>query len=172
MRCPVLLRVLVIAALLAVDGRGLPQLVSDRALADGNVSSSIVFVTADREAAGCCGTAACCCCRAEAVPPVKDTQHLACGEQDASLSGQVHDTFDDARNGCGCSARQRPDAPRIPMAPSPAGHLETSVDLLSVSNAISLLCADVAEAPCSAATSVSFPSPLQRQLARFCCWRT
>ena len=172
MRCPVLLRALVIAALLAVDGRGLPQLVSDRALADGNVSSAIVFVTVDREAAGCCGTNACCCCRADATLPAEDTQHLACGEQDESLSGQVHDTFEDARTGCGCSARQRPDAPRIPMAPSPTGDQETSIVLLSVSNTTSLLCADVAEAPRTAATSVSFPSPLQRQLARLCCWRT
>lgn len=164
MRCPVLLRVLVITAMLAVDGRGLPQLVSERAIANGDVSSAIVFVTAEREAAGCCGTAACCCCT--------NTGTLAEESQDVSLSPQMRDTSPDAPSGCGCSARQTPDAPRLPMAPSPAGDHETSLDLLSPSNTTSLLCAAAAEVPRPAATRMSSRAPLQRQLALLCCWRT
>lgn len=172
MRLPVLIRVAVIAAMLAVDGRGLPLPVSRKAAADGDVSSAIVLLTAESDTSDCCGTTACCCCGVDANAPSAVIPTVACCEQSVASPVPMRVAAEEDPIRCGCSARQIPDAPRLPVAPSPTGDHETSLDLLSLSNTTALLSADVAEAPRPAAICVSFPSPLQRQLALLCCWRT
>ncbi len=167
---PTLVRIAIIVALLAADGRGVPQHV--RADEGGqSVPVAVLSLTTDGcSKVSCCGSGSDCCCSvplAGEQPSVEPAESCCGGAMDHAALAD-----DESSPGCRCSFSPVSEGPRVPLLPPQTAEVEAvgTVAIMPVAGADGVLTeAGMASRPGDA--RVPQPTSLLRQLAALCCWR-
>lgn len=164
-----LVRIAIIVAFLAADGRGLPQVLRADDGVDTPGTAVLVVATDGCSAVSCCGAGSdCCCCGPHGDELSAEPAVSCCG------GGMDHAALadDESARGCRCSFSPVDDGPRVPMVPAQAAGSQV-VDAMVVAPVAGsdgvLVEAGLVGHPGD--TCDPQPDSLLRQLAVLCCWR-
>lgn len=165
-----LVRIVIVVAILAADGRGLPQVLrADDGV--GTPGTAVLVVVADGcSAVSCCGAGSDCCCCGFLSDELSAESAVSCcggGMDQAALAEE------DSTRGCRCSFSPVSEGPRVPLVPPQTAEIEAvgAVAVMPVVGTDGVLPqAGSAGCPCDARDPQ--PDPLLRHLAALCCWRT